>query len=182
MTFDEIINGHLWAVRYEGEQDNVLYNLFDHWNDVVWLRSFFKENKKDLVSYFKIEDINQAIKDTIDDSEHLERLMMDVSLMRNFDTLFRPLDNSRMSESVLSKEKARPHYILRHVSWLRIYAIKLASDVYIITGGAIKLTATMQEREHTRRELVNMEKVRSFLLNERIIDEDGFLDYMNEIR
>ena len=40
----------------------------------------------------------------------------------------------------------------------------------------------MQEREHTRRELVNMEKVRSFLLNERIIDEDGFLDYMNEIR
>ena len=108
--------------------------------------------------------------------------MMDVSLMTNLDTLFRPLDNSRMSESVLSKEKARPHYILRHVSWLRIYAIKLASDVYIITGGAIKLTATMQEREHTRRELVNMEKVRSFLLNERIIDEDGFLDFINEIR
>lgn len=42
MTFDDITeDGRLWAVRYEGETDNVLYSLFDQWNDVVWLRSFF---------------------------------------------------------------------------------------------------------------------------------------------
>lgn len=41
-------------------------------------------------------------------------------------------------------------------------------------GGAIKLTRTMQEREHTLRELVKMEKVRSHLLaNNRERMENG---------
>ncbi len=48
MTFDDITeDGRLWAVRYDGEADNVLYTLFDQWNDVVWLRSFFKQNWND---------------------------------------------------------------------------------------------------------------------------------------
>lgn len=68
-----------------------------------------------------------------------------------------------------------------HSSWLRIYAIKLASGIYIITGGAIKLTATMQEREHTRKELIKIEKVRRFLLQENIIDDSGFIEYISEI-
>lgn len=70
---------------------------------------------------------------------------------------------------------------IRHSSWLRLYAIKLTPGVYIITGGAIKLTATMQEREHTRKELVKMDKVRRYLLEENIIDDDGFIDYMSEL-
>ncbi len=52
---------------------------------------------------------------------------------------------------------------------------------YIITGGAIKLTATMQEREHTLAELQKMEKVRNFLLNEHIIDDESFIDYLKEL-
>lgn len=39
----------------------------------------------------------------------------------------------------------------------------------------------MEEREHTRQELVKMEKVRSFLLNENIIDDDSFVEYMNTL-
>jgi hypothetical protein len=50
-----------------------------------------------------------------------------------------------------------------------------------VTGGAIKLTATMQEREHTLRELHNMEKVRQFLVANQVIDEDAFVDYFKEL-
>ena len=57
----------------------------------------------------------------------------------------------------------------------------LSSGIYIITGGAIKLTATMQEREHTLKELHKMEKVRQFLLCENIVDDDSFIDYLSEI-
>ena len=35
---------------------------------------------------------------------------------------------------------------------------------------SIKLTATMQEREHTRQELVKIDKVRRYLLEEGIIE------------
>ncbi len=180
MTFDDITeDGRLWAVRYEGESDNALYNLFEQWNDVTWLRAFFKENIKDLSSYFKITDVNQAIMDTLEDSERLQCIIMDISPDADLDAIFRPLENLRIADTTLGKEKARLRQRLHHSSWLRIYAIKLADGVYIITGGAIKLTATMQEREHTQVELTKMENVRNFLLSEGIIDEDGFVDYLN---
>lgn len=182
MTFDDITeDGRLWAVRYEGESDNALYNIFEQWNDVIWLRAFFKAHMKDLSSYFKITDINQAIMDTIEDSERLQCVIMDISPDANLDAIFRPLENSRIADITLGKEKARLKQRMRHSSWLRIYAIKLAKGIYIITGGAIKLTATMEERQHTQAELTKMEMVRNFLLNEDIIDEDGFIAYLNTL-
>lgn len=148
MTFDDITeDGRLWAVRYDGEDDNVLFKLFEQWNDVAWLRKFFKENIADLSSYFKITDVN--------------------------------LENSRIADSLLGKEKARLKHV-RRSSWLRIYAIKLSVGVYIVTGGAIKLTATMQEREHTLQELYKLEMVRRFLLEEGIVDNEGFIEYLSE--
>ncbi len=180
--YDDITeDGRLWAVRYDGDSDNALYNLFEQWNDVTWLRSFFKANIEDLSSYFKITDVNQAIKDTIEDSERLQCIIMDISPDADLDAIFRPLENYRSGDATLGKEKAKLKQQMRHSSWLRIYAIKLATGVYIITGGAIKLTATMQEREHTQAELVKLEQVRNFLLSEGIIDNDGFIDYLNAL-
>ena len=106
---------------------------------------------------------------------------MDISPEADLDKLFRPLDNSRSSEMILGKEKARLHTTPKHASWLRIYAIKLEPGIYVITGGAIKLTRTMQEREHTLVELARMEKVRRFMLDNNIMDKDSFDDYRKEL-
>lgn len=55
MTFDKITeDGRLWAVRYDGMADNILSILFDQWNDVLWLRNFFRENMDDLASYLRL--------------------------------------------------------------------------------------------------------------------------------
>ncbi len=182
MTFDDITeDGRLWAVRYEGAEDNALATILDQWNDMVWLRSFFKENIADLASYFKITDVNEAIYDTLDDAERLQCLIMDISPDADLDRIFRHLEPSRISEMLLGKEKAKLDGRRRHASWLRIYAIKLSEGVYIITGGAIKLTATMQERQHTLDELAKMERVRNFLISENIADEESFEDYLREL-
>lgn len=54
MKFDLITeNERLWAVRYEDCFDNVLDSILGQWNDVTWLRSFFKQNIDDLSSYLK---------------------------------------------------------------------------------------------------------------------------------
>ena len=58
---------------------------------------------------------------------------------------------------------------------------KLDPGIYvIIRPGAIKLTRTMQEREHTLVELARMEKVRRFLIDNGICDMDSFKDYLTE--
>ena len=104
MTFDDITgDGCLWAVRYDGANDNELFRLFDQWNDVMWLRNFFKENINDLSAYFKITDINQAISDTIDDSEILEGVILDISPEADLDLIFRPLSNNRTIAEMLEK-------------------------------------------------------------------------------
>ena len=182
MTFDQITdNEKLWAVRYDDCLDNVLDSIFGQWNDVVWLRNFFKANLEDLTSYFKITDVNPPTSDTIDDSERLQCLILYISPEADLDKLFRPLDNSRTSEMILGKEKARLRDTQKHASWLRIYAIKLEPGIYVITGGAIKLTRTMQEREHTLVELARMEKVRRYMLDNNIIDKDSLDDYLKEL-
>lgn len=120
------------------------------------------------------------MKDTIEDSDELECVLLDLSPEADLSMFFRPLSNSETSDVMLQKKKTRLKRRLRHSSWLRLYAIKLVFGVYIITGGAIKLTATMQEREHTRNELTKLEKVRRYLLEENITDDIGFMEYLND--
>lgn len=178
MTFDKVIeDGRLWAVRYDNDKENALQRVMSQWSDAEWLADFFTQNIDDLISYFKITNIEDAIYQTMEDRDELSCIIMDISPDANLDQFFRPLDNNRISEMLLGKEKGRPH----RRSWLRLYAIKLTAGIYIITGGAIKLTHTMQEREHTLQELGRMEKVRNFLISEKVFDENSFVDYQKEV-
>ena len=180
MTFDRILDDkRLWAVKYDGEKANCFDQLFSSWYDMNWLRSFFQENLADLSSYFHITDVYEAVTETIDEAKRLECVMMDITPDANLDLLFKHLENSRFSEMTLGREKAYGAGGYRHQSWLRIYAIKIEPGVYLVTGGAIKLTATMEERRHTMEELAKLERVRNYLLDNGVYDLDGFNDYID---
>lgn len=180
MRFEKLLeNEKLWAVVYDGEETNAFEKAFAQWNDYEWLENFFTKNLNDLSSYFHIVDVDKAIFDTVDDAFDLECLILDINPEFSIDEIFRPLENSRISEAVLGREKTKGR-ITTHASWLRIYAIKLESGRYVITGGAIKLTATMQEREHTLVELQHLNQVRDFLIKEGICDYDGFKELNDE--
>jgi hypothetical protein len=180
MDFARILDdGRLWAVRYDGDETNCFDALFSRWYDMVWLKHFFQENLADLAAFFRITDVYQAIMETMDEASRLECLMLDISPEANLDLLFRHLENGRFSEMSLGREKAKGTSVARHPSWLRIYAIKIEPGVYLVTGGAIKLTATMAERSHTLAELAKMEHVRNFLIDNGVYDMDGFNEYMD---
>ena len=115
MEFVKVLeDGRLWAVKYVGEEDNCFDALFSKWYDMFWLKSFFNENLSDLSVYFHITDVYEAIMDTMGDASRLECLMLDITPDANLDTLFRHLENYRISEMSLGKEKARgagsPHH------------------------------------------------------------------------
>lgn len=180
MSFERLVeSGSLWAVRYDRDEVNIFEKVFSNWNDYKWLRTFFSIHQKDLADYFHIVNLDQAVYDTVDDANNLESLILDLNPDSNLDELFRPLENTRASETVLSREKAKGS-TRKHASWLRLYAIRLESGHYIITGGAIKLTATMQERAHTLLELNRLNQVRDYLIEQGISDFDGFKEYNNE--
>ncbi len=178
MEFVRLIKGydHLWAVKEPDKELDELALLFEQWNDADYLFRFFKENIDDLKSYFKIERISQAIQDTFEDSDVLEELILTFPYTEELDTLFRPLDVSDTRSMELTRQKARNWERERHDSWLRIYAIRLEPNVYVITGGAIKLTKAMQDKEHTMIELNKLNKCKEFLKRHGVFDKDSFID------
>lgn len=182
MKFEDVLNnGKLWAVVYDGCNENILTKTISNWVNIDYLTKFFCENVEDLEKYFKITNIDAAIYDTITDAATLSCLILDVSPDANLEQLFRPLEPSRYSEMVLSREKAKGKSVSGHPSWLRIYAIKLDNGIYLVTGGAIKLTHLMEERQHTLDELKRMEQVRNYLIDNGVLDVDGLYEYNDEI-
>ncbi|NLA49809.1 MAG: hypothetical protein GX876_10155 [Bacteroidales bacterium] len=75
----------------------------------------------------------------------------------------------------MEKKKA---YGSKRKTWLRIYALKFGEDKYLITGGTIKLTDNISEREHTRKELRKLENCKKFIIDEGIVDEDGIIELL----
>lgn len=53
---------------------------------------------------------------------------------------------------------------------------RIEPNVYIVTGGAIKLMATMQEREHTRKELDKLNACRDFLKQNGVFYQESFIN------
>jgi len=175
MTFDKILeDGRLFAVRYDGDDDNILYKLFDQWNDVIFLKKFFEKNLSNL-GYFKVKSVDRAVDDTIGDSEYLEEVLLDIEASSDLDTIFKPLGDIENACSILKQNKAKGLGSNMHKSWLRVYAIKLESGVYIITGGAIKLTKYMPMIEKE-----NLEKCRNFLLGINVFDKCSFNEFFLE--
>ena len=155
MVFERILEGkdHLWAVRNMEKPKNELALLFDSWNDIGFLMDFFMENLDDLKQFFHIQRISDAIDDTMDDAEELQRLILDIPYTENLDELFTPLGSADLTIRELTREKARNWDRIDHASWLRVYAVRLEKNVFVVTGGAIKLTRSMQERPHTQEQL-----------------------------
>ncbi len=182
MDFVRLINGydHLWAVKYPEKDADELTLLFRNWSNFNYLLDFFLINLDDLQHFFHIQRVREAIQDTLEDADVLERLILDFPYTENLDGLFHPLGLSDNRTAELTREKARNWGRNRHASWLRVYAIRVERNVFIVTGGAIKLTPAMQDRPHTQKELDKMNRCRDFLNENGIFDQDSFIDFVND--
>lgn len=182
MEFVKIIDGydHLWAVKEPDKNIDELTQLFRDWTNGEYLFEFFMENFDDLKEYFHIERINEAIEDTFEDVDALQELILEFPYTENLDELFTPLDITDSRTRELSREKARNWDRQRHASWLRIYAVRLEPNVYVVTGGAIKLTRAMQDREHTMVELKKLNRCKSYLKENGVFDQSSFIELTNE--
>ena len=59
-------------------------------------------------------------------------------------------------------------------SWLRIYAIRIAPNLFVIAGGGIKLTHKMEDSEHLKIELTKLEITKNYLKSVGLLDENDY--------
>ncbi len=172
----------LLTVKYDGQSEDEFTEIFDKWTDIEHLDNFFSDNESDLNRpFWEGVSIEQAIIETRREALKLRELLIKLSTKPQnerislFSRLFHPLVYHETELSYLNKKKV---YGRRKKTWLRLYAIKVGNDMYIITGGTIKLTDQMEDRPHTLRELRKLESCRQYLKGLGIIDEDGITDLL----
>jgi hypothetical protein len=168
--FAEVFPGHLYAVILDKDLENEFDRNLENWTSVEYLRNYASVNKiNDQISFIK--NITKEVGEI--DDVMLRVINRDVEL--NY--FFRPLSNSEFLDKVLSLQKGK----FGSQKFLRIYAIKIESNCFLITGGAIKLKRTMQEHPETMKELYTLHQVKSFLINQGILDSDAINEYVFEI-
>jgi hypothetical protein len=172
MKIVDIFAQKLFSFHYDGENISELRKILTLWNDTNYLYTFLKKHQKDFPIGETIQTLSKKI---IIDAKSIDKTLefLAENEDKNLTSFFKPLHNEEYVLQLLSKQKGRKNI-------LRIYAIRISEDCFVVTGGAIKLTLRMKEREHTQNELNRLNKCRDFLKNEGIVDEESFFEFLLE--
>ena len=170
----------LFSIHFDNEDEDEATKCIDNWLlNSQYLYDFFTLHQKDLNSgyYGKKISIQQAITHTKREAENLFKELKKLAISGtksndiSLSLAFQPLRDGDYSQKELQQEKAKVNI---QKKWLRIYAIRIAANTFVITGGAIKLVKTMNERTHLSKELQKLNDVRTYLISEGILDQDDF--------
>lgn len=173
-----IINESLLAVQFEGKSSDEFAMLFNNWQDIEYLEQFFEDNISDLKSgFYGNITVEEAVFRTIDEASKMETYIKRVAKRGKSDPastlnnlVFTPLHKNDYSiKHVQSKA-----YGGKKKSWLRLYAIRIAPNLYVVSGGAIKLTKTLNDRSHLILELRKLEVTKEYLKEIGLFDEDDY--------
>jgi hypothetical protein len=170
MKIVRIFADQLFAFHYSDETDNELYRLLSLWNDPSYLYQFIKQNKSDLPQNILISELMDLL---IDNANDIDDVLNEISTNphRVLEEFFQPLNNQEYHIVELSKQKGRKNY-------LRIYAIKIDNNCFVITGGAIKFHHLNKDRPHTRNEMIKLDKCRNYLKDNNVFDNDSFYEFL----
>ncbi|OYU79738.1 MAG: hypothetical protein CFE23_12600 [Flavobacterium sp. BFFFF1] len=160
-----IVEDSLYSVQFENEEYNEFRKLFLNWNDPEFLHRFFSEHENDLKSaIWGYISVDEAIEKTRNQAKWMEKKILDLANTpqdpeRNLLKYFEPLGDTYVSSTLeLNKGKG----LSKH-NWLRIYAVEPEPNLYVISGGGIKLTPTMNDRDHLKLELRKLKITKNYL-------------------
>ena len=163
---------NLFAFHFEVDENNVFIELMNNWTDAEFVHDFFKKNKRDIPTNVDISKLRKQIEK---DTEYIEEKLLELSQMNppDFNSFFKLLNNNEYKITELQFQKGRKNY-------LRIYAIKIDEDVFVITGGAIKFTDKMNQADHTIKEWARINHCKDFLKENGVYDSESFYELILE--
>lgn len=180
-----IYEGHLYAVQYGNRGDNEMDRLFDEWNDMETVYNFMVENEKELQreTWRKTNTPLLAAKKVTIEAEELEDIIYELcensekGRTPDLDSLFQYLEGKYRGIYQLVPTKG---YGPDKPSMLRLYAIKIEPNVYLITGGGIKLADTIQNSPGLKDHVIqNIDRVREWLRKQGIEDREDLIQAQN---
>ena len=170
-----IQNDKILSVQYNDGKADTFTQCFEDWEDVEYVRSYFKERIDLLQKPFWKLNVMEATMRLMQEANDFRDYIFDC--IKNEEDLdgavFHTLHKDEMAfERIQSKA-----YGTFNPSMLRLYAIRLGINCYLVTGGGIKLTEAIQDDAILAKELVKLEFVQAYL-KELGIDDFTDLGYL----
>lgn len=158
----------VYSIALDGSQQDVLTVLRDDWSNPEFVRNFFKKNKH-LLDQPRYSDftVNEASMKTLEDAiilfEQLENYARSgfESDYENLSDFFKPLHKNETN--LPTYQASKTYGISIKDSWLRLYAIRLDVNCYLITGGGFKLVAAMQDDNYLTEQLNIIKETQQYL-------------------
>lgn len=178
MEIVSIYPPYIYSIKYDRWDENEFDRLFQLWNDVGTVAQFIRDNSHCLKSAFWRDNIEpeDATRQVLDEAESLETLFDELNentstgQKPDFDSHFQYLEGKY--KYVLEWQPMKSYGTSRP-SLLRIYAIKMKPNTYLITGGGIKLADTIQNSPDLKEHIIqDIDLVRSYLKENGIMDSD----------
>ncbi len=173
MEIVEIYSDSLYSIQFDEEDLNEFDRVFKEWHDLNFLVKFFTENaaavntpfwQKAGLDFSAPELSAQRVIDEANDLEaYIRELVGNVERgeVPDLDEYFRFLDGKYKCVCSLAPVKS---YGTGLPSLLRLYAIKLDSNCYLVVYGGIKLGKTIQESPVLKQQVFNkIDKVLNYL-------------------
>lgn len=169
-------NFYLFSIKF-GDKLNEYDRAFDKLNDLDYLRQFFKENEDYLSrpAWSKIPNIESAVRQVLNEASELEDRLEEYSANAtmgrtpDLDSLFQFLGGSEFEDVYeLAPMKA---YWPGRPSMIRIYALKLQPNRYVVTGAGIKLHDSIQSSPGIKDYVLqDIRRTRQWLLSSGILN------------
>ncbi|MBD5272882.1 MAG: hypothetical protein HDS42_06440 [Bacteroides sp.] len=182
MEIVEIYQDYLYSISFDEEDLNEYSRVFSEWHDLDYLINFFTENKDFVNTEFwrkaglNPENPEQSAERVIDEADNLETYIQEIvsncssGKKPDFDEYFHFLGGKYKCIWSLEPMKS---YGTSSPSLLRLYAIKLDKNCYLIVYGGIKLGDTIQNSPVLKDKVFKkIDAVLSFLKANGITDSD----------
>lgn len=167
MEIVPIFEPYLYAFQYENEDENEYDRLMNYWSDAIELEQFFTDNIHLLNQKYKNLTIDTASEQTADIVDNIRNEIEDKQ--ENLDTLFQNLNDMVSSRRNMSDQKHKN-------KWVRLFAIMIEPNYYIVTGGAIKLSEKLENHPTTLNELQKLKMCQTYFFNKNVKDIDTFFE------
>lgn len=182
MEIVEIYQDWLYSISFDEEDLNEYHRIFREWHDLDYLISFFSENKRYIDNAFwrkagvNPDDPELSAERVIDEADNLECYIREIvahcisETKPDFDDYFHFLGGKYKCLWSLEPVKS---YGTDSPSLLRLYAIKIDTNCYLIVYGGIKLGDTIQNSPVLKDNVFKkIDAVLSFLKANGISDVD----------
>ena len=181
------IHSFVFDKEYSKSKIDEFTRLYTLWSKTDYVISYLTKNIEYLKSPFfsgrSIDDLRKQISNEVNELyDSIYSYPEDGSV--NLQMIFKPLSESDNYKSrnipVLQLTKGLVERHITKIPLVRLYAIRISENCFIITGGAIKLTKKMFDHPDTKLEFEKLESCKNFLRKNGIEIDDDLIYYYEQ--